>query len=280
MKRTILVIGMILIFLTGLSLVLYPVISEYFTQKNQTLAISQYQKAVEGLPEQEIQTQLEMATNYNNSIRGNPVKDPFLEGSGIAIPDNYDGILNYDGVIGYVEVPKIKINIPVYHGVAEETLKYYVGHIPETAFPIGGTGNHTVLCGHRGLTTAKLFTDLNKLETGDVFYIHILNQTLAYQVTSINVVIPQDTSLLKYEPDEDLVTLLTCTPYGINSHRLLVRGSRVPYEQAKAAEVAGDEAFSFIDWFVANRVIIIIVSMCVIIAVTLVFILRRKTTRR
>lgn len=138
--------------------------------------------------------------------------------------------------MGYVEIPKIDVNLPVYHGTSEEVLEKGVGHLIGSSLPIGGEGFHSVLTGHSGLAGARLFSDLDQLALGDCFYLHVLGETLAYEVTEINTVLPYETDLLLAESEEDLCTLVTCTPYGVNSHRLLVRGSRVPYEKAVEVE--------------------------------------------
>ena len=151
-----------------------------------------------------------------------------------AAAESYNELLNLhgSGLMGYVEIPKIDVNLPIYHGTSEEVLQKGIGHLVGSSLPIGGEGFHSVLTGHSGLAGAKLFSDLDQLVPGDTFFLHILGETLAYEVTEINTVLPYETELLLAVPGEDLCTLVTCTPYGVNSHRLLVRGSRVPYEKA------------------------------------------------
>lgn len=168
--------------------------------------------------------------------------DPFIVGSGYVLPDNYGEVLNIggDGVMGYVEIPKADIYLPIYHGTDEETLQNGAGHLEVTALPIGGKNRHPVISAHRGLPSAELFTRLDEMETGDLFFLHILDRTLAYQVDRISVILPEELSLLTPEEDKDLVTLLTCTPYAVNTHRLLVRGSRIPWEAGKEAEETAD----------------------------------------
>lgn len=138
-----------------------------------------------------------------------------------------------DGIMGYVEIPKIRVNLPIYHGTETDSLERGIGHLLGSSLPVGGESTHTILSGHSGMASQKMFTDLGQLAAGDVFYLHVLNETLAYQVVEINTVLPYDTSLLGIVPGEDLCTLVTCTPYGVNTHRLLVRGSRIPYEEAE-----------------------------------------------
>lgn len=165
-------------------------------------------------------------------------KDAFTQSEKYILKHPYDQLLDPDGneIMGSLEIPKISVNLAIYHGIGEESLSQGCGHVEGTSLPIGGTGTHAVLAAHRGLANARLFTDLDQLGEGDVFYLHILDKTLAYEVDKIIVCLPEDTSGLTLEPDKDLVTLLTCTPYGVNTHRLLVRGSRIPYEEAKEKE--------------------------------------------
>ena len=188
------------------------------------------------------------AEEYNENLAGDPVHDPFVPGSGYALPDNYLDVLNIDGVMGRITIPKIGVDLPIYHGTDAETLEKGVGHIESTSLPIGGEYRHAVLTGHRGLPSAELFTRLDELEPGDQFYLHVLDATLAYQVDQILTVEPQELETLVAEPGQDYVTLVTCTPYGINTHRMLVRGTRVPYvpeaeqsTQATAAHLLGGE---------------------------------------
>ena len=152
-----------------------------------------------------------------------------MPGSGYALPDNYLEVLNTDGIMGRLTIPKIGVDLPIYHGSSEESLQKGVGHIESTSLPIGGEYRHAVLTGHRGLPNAELFTRLDELTVGDTFYIHVLDRTLAYQVDQITTVEPDEMETLRAVPGEDYVTLVTCTPYGVNTHRLLVRGTRVPY---------------------------------------------------
>ena len=188
------------------------------------------------------------AEEYNENLAGDPVHDPFVPGSGYALPDNYLDVLNIDGVMGRITIPKIGVDLPIYHGTDAETLEKGVGHIESTSLPIGGEYRHAVLTGHRGLPSAELFTRLDELEPGDQFYLHVLDATLAYQVDQILTVEPQELETLVAEPGQDYVTLVTCTPYGINTHRMLVRGARIPYvpeaeqsTQATAAHLLGGE---------------------------------------
>lgn len=210
-------IAVIFLLLAGIGILSYPALSDYANTLDGSFAIRDLNSQLAQLEDAQLQHQRNMAIDYNTSI---------LEGK----PDSaaYNEILDFGGgLMGYIVIPKIDVNLPIYHGVSEETLAKGIGHMPDTAFPIGGTDNHSVLTGHTGLPSAMLFTDLTELTEGDLFFIQILNDTLAYQVDQIQIVLPSEADALSPVPGEDYCTLVTCTPYGINSHRLLVRGARV-----------------------------------------------------
>lgn len=231
MKRVILII---LLLTAGISVIAFPFISNYLNQKNASQVMANYQKKVDKLTPEEITEIFQAAQTYNENLLGQPAHDPFIPGSGIVMPDNYYQVLNIDGTMGQVEIPSIDVKLPIYHGTKESILKKAAGHLEGSALPIGGAGTHTVLTSHTGLTHAKLFTDLTELKKGDHFYIRVLNRTLAYEVDKISVIEPEHTEFLKAVKGQDYATLLTCTPYGVNSHRLLVRGKRVPYQPQKS----------------------------------------------
>lgn len=230
-EKILLIIAVIFI-IVGTGIFLYPSISNYFAEKNHVEAIRNYDKIVAGIEEDSIKEEKEKAQTYNENLSGDPVHDPFVFGSGYALPENYKEVLNFseDGIMGYIQIPKISVDLPIYHGTSEEVLEKGVGHIQNTSVPIGGSSTHSVLTGHTGLPNAELFTRLDELVVGDVFYIHILNERLAYKVYEIKVVLPDNIDELRITSGEDLVTLVTCTPYGVNSHRLLVKAKRVEYE--------------------------------------------------
>ena len=221
----------LLLLVLGIGIFCYPMVSNYFAQLNHAEVIVNYQEQVDQMEQAQLEQAWQQAQIYNENLAGDPVHDPFVPGSGYALPDNYLDVLNIDGdgVMGYLEIPKIDVYLPIYHGTDEESLQEGVGHMESTALPIGSVGGHSVLSGHRGLPNAELFTNLNLLEEGDYFYIHVLDETLAYQVDQITVVEPDELSQIAAIPGEDLVTLLTCTPYGVNTQRLLVRGARTEY---------------------------------------------------
>lgn len=237
MKRAFLIIAVLLL---GVSALAYPAASNYLIEKNGTYIIDEYEAQVEGKDPEELEKEWDEAVRYNQTLSGSPAHDPFLEGSGMAMQDNYYEVLDMNGTMAYVEIPRISVHLPVYHGTSDEVLHRGVGHLEGSSLPVGGEDTHTVLTGHTGLSNAKLFTDLRELEEGDLFYIHVLDQVLAYRVDQVKVVEPEETGDLKRVMGKDYATLLTCTPYGINSHRLLVRGERTEYdpEEKEAIEPA------------------------------------------
>ena len=230
-EKILLIIAIIFI-IVGTGIFLYPSISNYFAEKNHVEAIRNYDKMVVKIGEDSLKKEREKAQTYNENLSGDPVHDPFVLGSGYALPENYKEVLNIsgDGIMGYIQIPKISVDLPIYHGTSEEVLEKGVGHIQNTSVPIGGNSTHSVLTGHTGLPNAELFTRLDELVVGDIFYIHVLNEILTYKVYEIKVVLPDNIDELRITSGEDLVTLVTCTPYGVNSHRLLVKAERVEYE--------------------------------------------------
>ena len=233
-------------FLLALGLTLYPVISNYVNQKYASQIQTAYQEVMEQVDDAALREAKEQADIYNHSlIPGASTEDAYSQEGLLAASADYDSQLNLagNGIMGYVEIPKISVNLPIYHGTENDSLERGIGHLLGSSLPVGGESTHSILSGHSGMASQKMFTDLEQLIIGDVFYLHVLDETLAYQVVEINTVLPYDTSLLGIVPGEDLCTLVTCTPYGVNTHRLLVRGSRIPYEEAEllAEEVAEEE---------------------------------------
>ena len=235
-KNLLLFLAPLLLFAAGAGIFLYPAVSNLLAEKNQQKVIHTYEAEVENLDQEELDAAWEEAQTYNENLAGDPVHDPFIMGSGYVLPDNYGEVLNIggDGVMGYIDIPKISVYLPVYHGTSEEVLAKGAGHLEMTALPVGGENRHSVISAHRGLPSAELFTRLDEMVEGDRLYIHILDRTLAYEVDQIKVIEPEELSLIQPEEGKDLVTLLTCTPYAVNTHRLLVRGTRVPYEEEAA----------------------------------------------
>jgi len=208
--------------------------------------IDSYNETVSSMDDDAIDAQLAKAEAYNKSLLTSKVtlSDPFDTDTATEKEDNatYESMLNMTDAMAYIEIPSINVYLPIYHGTDEETLSKGVGHLEGTSLPIGGVGTHCVLSAHSGLPTAELFTNLEKLEIGDDFYIHVLNEVLTYQVDQIKVVLPSDTSLLQIDPDEDYVTLVTCTPYAVNTHRLLVRGTRI-YPTDKSQQTISNQSY-------------------------------------
>jgi sortase A len=239
------IIIVILVF-AGVAVLSYPWFSNWYASKGHEEVITQYQAQFAALEAEKIDEEISFAQAYNRSLSGERVEDPFVLGSGTAIPDGYDSILDPDGsgVMAVLHIPKIKLKLPVYHGVSEAVLEQGVGHMLMTAFPVGGAGTHCVLAGHRGLPSQELFTNLDVLAIGDAFYFDVMGRSLAYRVDDISVVLPEETDILKPAPGEDYVTLATCTPLGVNSHRLLVRGTRIPYESMQEQPVPAGMGFS------------------------------------
>ena len=234
MRKKALFVLSVLLFIGAAVITAYPMIANYINDKYQSSIRTEYAHEVEALDDSELQEARKVAIAYNESLLPIQYDREAIQ----AAAESYSGLLNLHGtgLMGYVEIPKIDVNLPVYHGTSEEVLEKGVGHLIGSSPPIGGEGFHSVLTGHSGLAGARLFSDLDQLALGDCFYLHVLGETLAYEVTEINTVLPYETDLLLAESEEDLCTLVTCTPYGVNSHRLLVRGSRVPYEKAVEVE--------------------------------------------
>lgn len=224
-KRNLSNIILVSIFLIGLSLLLYPTFSDYWNSFHQSRAIASYAEAVAQVDDDTYVKMLEAARAYNEKLAGSEQSWTLSEEE----LEEYYELLNVagSGIMGYIEIPSINVSLPIYHGVDEAVLQIAIGHIEGSSLPVGGLGSHCVLSGHRGLPSAKLFTNLDQLVEGDVFMIRVLDETLTYEVDQIRIVEPTDLSALEREDGKDYCTLVTCTPYGVNSHRLLVRGHRI-----------------------------------------------------
>ena len=235
-RRTTTIIISVILFLFALGLTLYPVVANYVNQKYASEVHTAYLEVVEQADDTALQEAKEMAVCYNQAvIPGAAATDAYSKEAILSASEDYDHQLNVtgDGIMGYIEIPAIQVNLPIYHGTGSDSLERGVGHLLGSSLPVGGESTHSILTGHSGMASQKMFTDLVQVEVGDVFYLHILDETLAYQVWELNTVLPHDTSLLGISTGEDLCTLITCTPYGVNTHRLLVTGSRIPYEEAE-----------------------------------------------
>ncbi|HIT73452.1 class C sortase [Tyzzerella sp. An114] len=220
---------LILVFLVGLSLLLYPILSDLWNSRVQSKAIATYEESVSKMTQEDYTAYWEAANEYNKRLLTKTNRYYLSESD----KKEYENILSTDdtGIMGYVEIPVINVSLPIYHGISDEVLQVAIGHIEGTSLPVGGPSTHCAISGHRGLPSAKLFTNLDKMEEGDIFLIHTLDDVLAYQVDRILIVEPEDVSGLEIEENKDYCTLITCTPYGINSHRLLVRGERIEYNE-------------------------------------------------
>lgn len=252
MKKKASTIIFVMIFLAGLSLLLYPFVANEWNNYRQKRLISTYESQVSELEAEgaiDYEAEWKRAEAYNKALLPSILPDSFAIASAADEPDKeYMSCLNItdDGMMGIVEIPKINIKLPIYHTTDEDVLSKAAGHLEGSSLPVGGENSHAVISAHRGLPSAALFTDLDKLKEGDHFLIHVLDDTLCYEVDQISVVEPEETNSLAVEDGEDLVTLLTCTPYGVNSHRLLVRGHRVPYDSEEIQEKeTGNTPFSF-----------------------------------
>lgn len=226
----------ILVFFSALGITLYPVISNWYNERHQSEIHTQYLEVIKQVDDSDLIQAKELADEYNAAIvPGTQLSDAFSQDALLWASEDYQNQLNLagDGIMGYIEIPQLQVNLPIYHGTDSKTLDIGIGHLLGSSLPVGGRNTHSVLTGHSGMANQKMFSDLDKLELGDVFYLQVLGETLAYQVDAINVVLPYDTTFLGITEGEDLCTLITCTPFGINTHRLLVRGARIPYEEAE-----------------------------------------------
>lgn len=237
-KKNISTIVLVLIFFVGLSLLLYPTISDYWNSFHQSRAIATYAEAVAEMDDEDYEKMWQEAVAYNQELSNRAGRWILTEEE----EKEYNQILNVGGtgIMGYIEIPEIKVALPIYHGTDEGVLQIAVGHIAGSSLPVGGSGTHSVISGHRGLPSAKLFTNLDELEEGDVFMLRVLDETLTYEVDKISIVEPDDLTGLEIEADQDLCTLVTCTPYGVNSHRLLVRGHRIENLDDDSIRVTAD----------------------------------------
>ena len=272
-KNKVTVIILIIAFLAGLSLLLYPFAADYWNSMHQSQAVATYVESVTELDDTTYDELLREAQEYNASLLGDDER---------FMPDEeeqqyYNSLLNIsgNGVIGYVEIPSIDVTLPIYHGTSEEVLQVAVGHIEGSSLPVGGLGTHCVISGHRGLPSARLFTDLDQLSEGDTFTLMVLDETLTYEVDQIRIVEPDDISLLEIEEGQDLCTLVTCTPYGVNSHRLLVRGHRIENQEA-----AGVLRITADAMMIDPRLAVPVIAMPILIVVFLLIVLRQRKIRK
>ena len=231
-SRQIVVFFAVLMILTGAAVFSYPFVSNALANRNASVAVQEYNASVSSLGREDIDAIKEAAKAYNDQLERVVGKNAQGEG---AVQDSYIDLIQLGDALGYITIPKIDVNLPIYEGTGYDVLTHGIGHLSETSYPLGGESTHSALSGHRGLAEAELFTNLDKLEVGDRFYLHVLDEVLAYQVDQVLVVEPDQVEALEIVEGEDLCTLVTCTPIGINSHRLLVRGTRVEYEGEEAS---------------------------------------------
>lgn len=286
MKRKLAILIIVLIFAAGIGVMSYPLVSSAINNFASRSQVKEYTDKVAQLPSAETEKLFSEATKYNNSLSNNMIiTDPFDEKAFQKIGANYEKTLNIDGegLIGYIDVPKINVYLPIYHGTNEDILAKGAGHLQNTSLPVGGKSTHSVISAHSGFPGETFFDYLTDMKVGDEFYIHILDKTLKYQVDQIEVVLPSEINSLRIVDGEDLVTLLTCTPYGINTHRLLVRGKRVAYDDTQYNETGVslakfDNGYIFflgykIPYVVAAGIIIGVVALVVFLVI---FLLKRK----
>ena len=274
-RKTTILTTSILVFLTALGITLYPIISNYVNQKYASKIYTEYEEMIQNVDDTSLKDARRLAEQYNNALA--PVS-AYEQESLSEASQNYDTLLNMggNGIMGYVEIPSIQINLPIYHGTDSETLERGIGHLLGSSLPIGGASTHSVLSGHSGLAGQKMFTDLLQVKEGDVFYLHVLGETLAYQVVSLNTVLPYDTSLLGITPDADLCTLITCTPLAVNTHRLLVTGERIPYESAQEIQAEMQQETTEVEsaWeqeylhglYIALAIVLLLMIICCAVA--------------
>lgn len=259
-KEKSLTIAIIVILTVGISLLLYPTISNHLNAVKQITQIANYNRDIEKMTERKKKKTLSDARAYNRVLRQGIVPNLNLTSNQMEI---YNQTLNItgQGIMAYVEIPKLNLELPVYHGTSNSVLRVALGHLPGTSLPVGGKGTHAVISGHRGLPSARLFTDIDQLVEGDIFKIQVIDKTLLYEVDRILTVSPEDRSPLRIDPTQDYVTLMTCTPYGINTERLLVRGHRIANEENNTRLVS--EASQF------QTIIVVILMSCFISVIIL-----------
>ena len=234
-RKIILILTAVVSLLLALGIALYPMISSIYNEQHQSKIHTEFLQQVENTDDSKLQEALQNARAYNAALSGVVSDDAFSKDSLQGASEEYQSLLNVTGrgIMGYVSVPKINVTLPIYHGTDSGTLERGIGHLLGTSLPVGGNSTHSVLTAHSGMASQRMFSDLPQLKEGDVFYLEVLNEKYAYQVDQIKTVLPHDTTYLGIETEQDLCTLVTCTPFGVNTHRLLVRGRRIPYEEAE-----------------------------------------------
>lgn len=283
MRKLIKMIFPVLFCLGGLAMLLYPWISNYLYENRADGEVSAYEEQVEKTDDSEKQEILKKAREYNNILTESKVQltDPFDEEEAKDNGLDYNNILNVngDGMMGFIDIPKINVYLPVYHGTSKVVLESGIGHLEGSSLPVGGENTHVVLSGHTGLSTKKLFTDLTEIKEDDLFFLHILGDVLAYKVISVDVVEPEDTTLLSIQKGKDLATLVTCTPYGVNTHRLLVTGERTEYNE-KVQEEADSEKAPTQSLWMKSYTKAITIGLCIVTGMIIFLLILTKLCRK
>ncbi len=281
-KNTIIIICFILVILLGAGAAAYPLIASINNEHTQSLVQTEYEEKLQQLDTSEIDAALAAAREYNKTISTVQIED--VDKIKADLPP-YEDLLNLanNGIMGYIEIPTINIDLPIYHGTTGAAMEKGAGHMEGTSLPVGGIGTHAVISAHSGMASAKLFTDLDKLKLGDMFFITVCNQKLAYEVDNIAVVEPTDIDLIRIDTQQDYVTLLTCTPYGVNTHRLLVRGHRVEMAEEAIAEVeekAKPEGSTWIEKYEQGILIGIAIFLGLLLIALLVYFIKRRKDKK
>lgn len=289
MKRKLAIFGIILIFIAGIGVMSYPLVSSVINNIESRSHVEEYSKTTKQLSSEETLEMFKRAEEYNHSLTNNVIiTDPFDEKAYKKIGANYENALNVDGngLIGYIDIPKINVYLPIYHGTTDKILAKGAGHLQNTSLPVGGESTHSVISAHTAYPGETFFDYLTDMQEGDEFYVHVLDRVLKYEVDSIKVVLPEETDDLRVIRGEDHVTLLTCTPYSINTHRLLVRGKRVAYDDSKyittgaSAASFGDDGIFFLGYKIPYPAAAIIVVGFVALVVTIVIISLRRSKKK
>lgn len=272
-----------IIFLLALLLTLYPVISNLYNQEHQSLIKTEYEEVVAQTDTAEFDRIRKLAVVYNKAITPGTAGETYSQEAILAASEDYDSQLNLSGsgIMGYVKIPKIQVELPIYHGTGSDSLERGTGHLLGSSLPVGGESVHTIITGHSGMASQKMFTDLEQLEIGDVFYLHVLDAVLAYQVYFKEPVVPHDSSRLGIIQGKDLCTLITCYPTGVNTHRLLVQGERIPYEQAQevqAVTVSGETEVEshWEDQYWLGIQMGLTAMICMVIVLNVILMVRKK----
>lgn len=290
MKRKLAIFGIILIFIAGVGVMSYPLVSSVINNIDSRNHVEEYTKTTKQMSSEETLEMFEQAEEYNHSLTNNVIiTDPFDKEAYEKIGANYEKTLNVDGngLVGYIDIPKINVYLPIYHGTTEDILAKGAGHLQNTSLPIGGESTHSVISAHTAYPGETFFDYLTDMEEGDEFFVHVLDRVLKYEVDSIKVVLPEKTDDLRVVKGEDYVTLLTCTPYSVNTHRLLVRGKRVEYDDSKyittgaSAASFGDDGIFFLGYKIPYlAAALIVIGFVAIVVITVIICLKRSKKKK